>query len=450
MAIENYPRRVQRAVKETLNIAAYRGRKGLSSPLYANALYLMANSVASAGLGFVFWMLAARLYEAEDIGLCSALVSAAMFLSFIGTLGLDYGLIRFIPTSKGRLGALINSSLTLSGLASVVLALIFLVGLRLWSPALLFVREHSLFLLSFIGFVVIVALSYQVDAVFIGRRRGGLVLTRGLIFSLGKLVAVIGLAMSSRAFGVFGIFTSWSLSLAVAFVLSLFVFLRRVCPGYRPAPALGPQIMKEMLPFSLANYVGEGFWRSSSWLLPLMVVHVLGAETTAHFYIVWSMAGLLSAISQATSLSLLAEGSHREDRVHEEFNRSLRLVAILLLPAMAFIFVAGNPLLLLFGRQYSDAGTHLLWVLIPAAVPTSFNFLCLGVARVQRRTKEITLVTGSVTLGTLALSYALLPRLGIVGAGVAWLASQTGVALVLVAVGLKSFLPAKAVVSRTA
>lgn len=40
-------------------------------PLYKNSVFMMLSSVTNAGFGFFFWMIAARLYSAEDVGLAS-------------------------------------------------------------------------------------------------------------------------------------------------------------------------------------------------------------------------------------------------------------------------------------------------------------------------------------------------------------------------------------------
>ena len=45
-------------------------------PLYSNALYLMITSAASALLGFIFWIIVARFYTPEDVGLASAAMAA--------------------------------------------------------------------------------------------------------------------------------------------------------------------------------------------------------------------------------------------------------------------------------------------------------------------------------------------------------------------------------------
>jgi hypothetical protein len=56
--------------------------------LYANAFYLWANAVITSASGLVFWIVVARLYSAEDVGLAAAAVSALMLLGVVSNLGL--------------------------------------------------------------------------------------------------------------------------------------------------------------------------------------------------------------------------------------------------------------------------------------------------------------------------------------------------------------------------
>ena len=42
----------------------------LKDPLYKNSIFLMLSSVTGTGTGFIFWVIAARLYS-TDVGLSS-------------------------------------------------------------------------------------------------------------------------------------------------------------------------------------------------------------------------------------------------------------------------------------------------------------------------------------------------------------------------------------------
>ena len=406
-------------------------REGVKSlyevSLYRNAIYLIINSGSGAILGFLFWIAVARLYSVDDVGLGSALISAAALLSFIGTLGLDFGIVRFLPTSSDKTH-LLNSCFTISLFASVIAAFIFLAGLPLWSPKLMFARETPFFLAAFIALVAAASLSGLLSATFIGFRRASFTLSLGVITGLFKLLLVIALA---TAFKVFGIFASWGLGTAIALAVGIFLFLPQILHRYRPIPSFRGQATNEMFHFSFANYIGEALRSAPEWVLPLMILNLVSAEANAYFYISWAMTRLLLTIPMYTSLSFFAEGSHGEKRLGADLRRSLKLVALLLIPLVIIVLLFGDKLLLLFGRGYSEGGTHLLWLLALAALPAGFNFLYLGKVRVEKKLKEIILITGAMAFGVLLLSYLLLPCLDILGAGVGWLASQTIVAIVL-------------------
>ena len=421
-------RRLALTFREAWNIAMSRQKRRdvLRTPLYANSVYLMANSAATAALGFVFWVLVARFYPAEALGLGSALISAAGLLTFVASLGLGMGLIRFLPGAGASGSRLINSSFTLTGLAAVAASVIFIAGLSLWSPALAFVRQNAIFIAAFIGFVVAGTLFTLLTQVLVALRRAQFVLIQGLLAGLLKIALVVVIA---SLFQVFGIFASWGVSTVVALALGILLFLPRLQPGYRPFPAMHRQVSNEMLHFSFANYTSAGLWSLPTWLLPIIVVNALGSEANAYFYVSWAMASLLFAIPLSTSTSLFAEGSHQEDMLTRDVRRSLKLTVILLLPAIVVMLAAGDKLLLIFGREYSAEGAKLLWVLAPSAIPVSVNLVYLGIARVKKRLKDVVVVAAAVAAGTLGLSYALIPHLGILSPGVGWLASHTLVAL---------------------
>ncbi len=413
---------------EALNIVISRKRRreAWRTALYVNSIYLIMNSAASAVLGFVFWVVVARLYAPGEVGLGAALISAASGLAFASSLGLGAGLIRFLPSAGTNRSALMNSCFTLSGLTAIVAAAIFLAGLPLWSPALGLVRDNPISVAAFIAIVVAGTIYSLLSETFVALRRAQFVLIKNLLQGLLKVALVLAMA---SLFQVFGIFISWGLAVAVALGLGILLFLPWLQPGYRPLPSLQRRVSNEMVHFSFANYASTGLWNAPAWLLPIMVVNLLGGEANAYFYMSWAMAGLLFAIPLATSLSLFAEGSHQEEFLGRDVRRSLKLIIVLLLPTIAAMTVMGDKLLLVFGRNYSLEGAKLLWVLAPSALPLSLNVVYLGIARVRKRLKDIILIAAAVGLGTLVLSYLLIPYLGILAPGVGWLVSHSLVAL---------------------
>ena len=72
-------------------------------PLYSNALFLMGASVFSSLIGFVFWLVAARFYPDEAVGLASALIPAMGLAVSFSKLGLELGLVRFLKRTAKTL-----------------------------------------------------------------------------------------------------------------------------------------------------------------------------------------------------------------------------------------------------------------------------------------------------------------------------------------------------------
>jgi O-antigen/teichoic acid export membrane protein len=405
-------------------------RRVLTTPLYANALYIMLSTVVTTLCGFFFWLIVAHFYSEAVVGYSSAIISALNLLAVLSLVGLDISLVRFLPQAESP-RKMINTCFTLGSLVSLLTAVIFLAGLDFWSPALSFVRENTIFCLAFVFFAMLWTLSLLIESAFLAKRRAGFTLAKNTIFSLLKLPLPVLLALY---FHTFGVVASWGIALAVALAVAVLFFLPRVQDGYRPLPAMDMGLFKKLWRYSSGNYLSNLLASAPGYLLPLMVVNVRGAEQNAYFYIAWMMAGLLFAIPWAASSSLFAEGSYFEDRLRENVVKSLKSTFLLLVPAAILLAAAGKWLLLTFGQGYSLNALPLLWVLCLSSLPLGVNCIYTGILRVTGRITELIIIWGFLAIGVLVISYLLLPLTGIIGIGYAWLGAQLIVAIyVLVA-----------------
>jgi O-antigen/teichoic acid export membrane protein len=397
--------------------------------LYANALYIMLSTIVMTLCGFFFWLIVARFYSEAVVGYSSAIISALNLLAVLSLVGLNMSLIRFLPQADNP-RKMINTCFTLNSLVSLLAAGVFLAGLDFWSPALTFVRKNTIFCLAFLFFAILWTLSLSIESAFLAKRRTGFTLSKNTIFSLLKLPLPVLFALY---FQTFGVVVSWGIALAVALAVALLLFLPRVQDGYRPRPALDLGLVKKQWRYSSGNYLVSLLSATPAYLLPLMVVNVLGAEQNAYFYIAWMMAGLLFNIPAATSSSLFAEASHFEDRLRENVVKSLKSTFLLLVPAAILLAAAGKWLLLVFGHGYSLNALLLLWVLCLSSLPFGVNYIYTSVLRVTGRITELIIIWGLIAIGVLVISYLLLPLTGIIGIGYAWLGAQLIVAIYILA-----------------
>ena len=397
----------------------------LTTPLYANALYLMLSTIVTSLCGFFFWLIVARFYSEAVVGYNSAIISALNLLAVLSLVGLDVSLVRFLPQADNP-RRMINTCFTVSSLVSLLVAGIFLAGLDFWSPALSFVRENAVFCLVFLFFGILWTLSLLIESAFLAKRRTGFTLSKNTIFVVLRFPLVV---LPASYFGTLGAVASWGIALAVALGVAMFLFLPRVQDGYRPLPALDLSLFKKQWRYSSGNYLVNLLSVAPGYLLPLMVVNLLGAEMNAYFYIAWMVANILFAIPMAASFSLFAEGSHFEDRLRENIVKSLKSTFLLLIPSTILLAAVGKWLLLVFGHGYSVNALPLLWVFCLSSLPFGVNYIYTGILRVSGRIMELIIIWGFIAIGVLVTSYLLLPLTGIIGIGYAWVGAQLIVAI---------------------
>ena len=99
-------------------------KKYLNDPLYKNSFFIMLTSISNAGFGFFFWMLAAKLYPKEDVGIATALISSMALLVLLSRFGLDQSLIRFFPERDK--GSVFSTSVAITTFFAVLFGIIFI------------------------------------------------------------------------------------------------------------------------------------------------------------------------------------------------------------------------------------------------------------------------------------------------------------------------------------
>ncbi|MDP2949601.1 MAG: oligosaccharide flippase family protein [Chloroflexota bacterium] len=400
----------------------------LRTPLYTNASYLWVGAVGAALAGFAFWALVARLYDADEVGLGSAALSTLTLLAMLSHLGLGLGLIRFLPESGGRGPRLANAVFTTSAAAAVVSSAVFLVGVPLWTPSLGFLREQPLYSLAFISFVVLTTLSVVQTHAFMAIRKAKYILVQVVLVQLSRLALP---ALVAGFLGAFGIVASGGIAMALGALVG-FGLLARGLPGYRPAGLIDPGAVLKLLPFSAANYVADVLLLAPGLVLPLLVVSLLGSAEGAYFYMAWFLGYLLTSASAYLALSLFAEGSHDPGALRVLSRNAVVGGLAVATVGGALLLLLGDKLLLAFGRDYAAEGATLLRIVALAALPAAVVNVYLGALRVTKRVRELVIIAGVVAVTTVALSSALLPVMGLTGAGVGHgLGQGLGLAIVL-------------------
>lgn len=402
----------------------------LRTPLYRNGYALILSSVATSALGMVYWVLAARSYATDAIGLNSAAISAMMFLAGAAQLNLISALIRFIPCAGRVTRPLILWAYLVSVTVAAVVGLIFILGLDRWAPTLGFLSSSPARILWFTVATMTWCIFVLQASVLTGLRETVWVPGSNLIFALGKIILLVSFA---GPFPEYGVFASWTVAVGLSVLPTSYLIFRRLIPKHvgvtqdRAEPVVPAQIVR----FVAADYLGALCWLASTTLLPIIVTQEAGAAANAYFYLPWLIAFPLYGVSPSMGSSLIVEAASDRAALVAYSRRVIYQTALLVVPAAAILVLGAPYILQIFGDNYASEGVQLLRLLALSAIPHLINSLYVSIARVTRDMTGIVISLASFCALALTLSYVLLPIYGITGVGVGWLVAQILVAAFL-------------------
>lgn len=387
-----------------------------SDSLYRNSIYLILSTTIVAFFGFFFWIISARLYSAEQVGIATTLISVITLIASISNFGINSGLVRYLPTSKNK-NELINSSFLICSITAIIISIIFLIGLQIFSPVLLFLRENIFYFISFILFVIALSINLILESLFVAYRSAKFVLIKNSVISITKLILVVIFIVYAD----YGIFLATGFSYIMAIVISIFILVKFF--NFNIQIKQNFDEIKKISIFSFGNYIAGFTLSLPALILPIIITNQLGAQETAYFYIAMMIATLIFMIPYATTQSLFAEGSQSQQEMKIHIIKSIKLTALVLTPIILVTVFFGNFILLAFGKKYSSEAFSLLQLLALSSIPLSINSLLGIVLKIKNQIKELIAICIVTSLLTFFLCYLFINS-NLIGIGFAWLISQ--------------------------
>ena len=399
--------------------------------LVASANSLLLSTGASAVLGAVFWIVAARLFDAGDVGRDSALIGAMVELSTICQLNLDNVLVRFLPGVRAHAGRIVAGAYGVNAVLALVLGTAFVLVVPSVSEDFAFLRDDGAVAFGFVAGLVLWGVFTLQDAALTAMRRARWVAVENTAFGVLKLAALpLAVALSVGH----GVFLAWIVPMAILLVpVNLMVF-RRAVTTHRASPAPpgdGPPALERghLRAFLAQDYLGQVLMRLGVTLLPVLVVATLGAKSNAYFYIPFTIVIACDMMVLSIGTSIVAETAYDARLAREHVRTALRRYGPPLLGGVA-VLVAAAPLVLLpFGTDYAREGDEVLRLLALAIVPRALIFLAGAVWRLQGHGRWLLGAEALMLVVLLGPVVPLADGLGLTGVALAWLGSATAAGL---------------------
>ncbi len=376
----------------------------------------MTSNMILMGTGFLFWVIAARLYSTAQIGIATSLYSLLTLLSTLSLLGFSSGLLRFLPAPEHK-SEKINSSILITASVSLLLATLTVIFLPEISPRLAFVTRNNLFFLSFVLFTVVQTLNLLIEAILIAFREGNQVLIKNSILSILKLAFPFVLLF----LGAYGIFSSIELA---AFISTLYGFvIVAMLHKIKYRPAFHKASVKQMSFFSFGNYISGLASSAPTYILPIFITNMLGPTSSAYYYIVGTTSNVLFMIPAVITQNLLVEGSYQEKQIAQHTRKAMRFILLILVPGIIAMVLFGNDILLVFGKHYSSEGINLLRLFAISGIFVGFNYVFGTLLAIFKHITLLIVLNSISSVLLLLLSYLLL-HIGLIGLGYAAIITQ--------------------------
>jgi len=395
-------------------------------PVYRSSYALILTTGANAVLGLGFWVLAARLFSADVVGLGAGGISALQLVATIGWVGLRFTLLRYLPVAGSHRAALVTW-IYIAGMAvASVACAVFVIALADEFDVSYITSSPWAIAAFAVSVAAWVVFSLQ-DAALVGLRRSMWVPLENTAYGALKLVVIIPLAALGDPWVLLGAWAGCALLLDVVVTFAMY---RRWLGGEPAAPA--PDTRK-LSRFSVGHTGVAVLSWLPDFLVPLLVLRFLDADANAFYYAAWTIGSSIRLLAYHMSDAFTAEAAYDRAGLGGLLRAMGRLSLFVLVPVMLVVALAAEPILSLFGPDYAEEGATLLVLFALSLIPFTVLTMVVAIDRVHERFGAAFAVTGLATAVTIGLDWVLLPTQGITGAGLGWLGGQIVGAIAAVA-----------------
>ena len=385
-----------------------------------NTGVLFVSKIATTILGFFYIMYTARYLGVEGFGVLSfALAFTGIFVVFTD-LGLSILTVRDVSRDKSLASKYLGNIVVMKIIFAAITFVLIASTINLLSYP-----EQTIKVVNFITLSIIIsAFSETFYSIFrayekmeyqsYGQILNSILMLAGILFAINKGFNVIGLA------------SIYFLVSIIIFVYSyLFCTWKFVKPVYTIDLNFWKSKIKDALPFSLTVIIAGLFFRIDITMLSAMkgdeVAGLYNAACTIILIIVSIADVFIFAVFPVASKYFVSS----KDSLIFVLEKSSKYLFIIGLPmALGAILLADKIILLIYGSEFAEAALviRVLGLYVPLRfISHSTGWMLASINREPLRT-----LSAGITIGiNIILNIILIPKLGIIGAGIATVISQT-------------------------
>lgn len=364
---------------ERLGLERTDGRKSGAHTVIAIGLSLCSTTVVTSGLGFVFWAVAAHMTTTEVVGRAAAVISAMQLITTFCTLGLHTLLIAELQNHTGAgLRRLVVTSLGIAGFVAFACSAGYAVIYHIAGRTGEWIYATPIGVALFGLGTAVTTVTIVLDGALIGVQRSERQVSRNLVFSLTKLIALplaaVAIGLSPQV-----IFSVWLLgNLISLLILALRTGATREWFTIKPSFRGFYPLWRTAAAHNWVNVAIQG----PLLAMPIMVATQLSHQANAGFYAALLLATFVWVVPYHLAIAMFTLDSEDTQHFGSGLNTALRLSGAVSILAAVGAPILAYPLLAIFGPGYEQA-RYCLIALAICTFAAAIKAIYIAVRRAQ-------------------------------------------------------------------
>jgi O-antigen/teichoic acid export membrane protein len=399
-----------------------------TAKIVLNTVFLSGSSFAARGIGYLYFVLIARCFLPEEMGIYAVFITAWGILEIFSNLGIDKIMIREIScrNTPGDLSIFYISMILRLSAAILSIGLCLGVFVCFYGDVLARYGWESCL---FFGSILPLVISKNIEAFFIAREKMHIPATSQLVDRLVILVLSSGVYLGWIEFKQF------LCSFAVAHCLRA-IFLSTVFPW----PKFDFQTVRD--PSGMLVMLKESMQMLSCEILTLvyfrvdmfMLSRMAGYQATGLYLVAYRVFDFFISIFGAFLMALFPSLSRKRGEVN--VIKIIALGIFFLTPVTAGVIYFRADILRLFNENYTEGKTALLILMLTLPI-VYMNSMLANLAVVLEKISLLIRIAVILTLGNIGLNLYLIPEYSLEGAATATLICE-GISSIILIFSLKN------------
>lgn len=401
--------------------------------MHRSSWAVMFSTILMTGVGALFWALATRIYDVDDVGRGNALVFAMMLLASVFQLNMTNVIVRFLPQTRKQLGLRISQAYAIAAACSFVAAIAFAYVAPALSVEYAFFRDVAWLPIVFAVATALWAIFVVEDPVLMALGRATWMPAENFAHSAGKLTL---LPLMYVLIPDQGLFLAWVLPLVVIVPVINYLVAKVAVPSATVAQegtaggvvdAFGhPRVLVR---FMFQDFVGASATQIAIYATPLLTLALLGPAANAVYSVPFAAMTGLDLLFVAVLTSYTAEGSRSPERIKELTQMVVKRLVRVQVPASILVWIFAPLLLLPFASEYREQGVEVARIIAIAGIFRATMLFYETVARLQGNGPRLLFVQVFHMVVLVAGCFLLADPWGVNGIAAAWLIAAAATAI---------------------